>query len=125
MFMLGATEGTACTVTSTDPSQQGECRTADYCTSESGNLLPSGDCWQAPYNGGGSRGTQELPTWGCCVGESSFCKKRMCGSKIVRTHTVDGEDGKVQCCVKDMRWKQGRTANNFILKLLNDLYRYI
>ena len=64
----GAPAGTACTVTSTDPNQQGNCQAADFCTSEEGNLYPSGDCWQAPYNGGGSGGSQGPPAWGCCIG---------------------------------------------------------
>ena len=66
-YHQGAAEGTTCTVTSTDPAQQGECGTADYCTNEGGNLLSSSDCWQAPNRGTPGSGGGGTPAWGCCV----------------------------------------------------------
>ena len=68
ILCLGAPAGTTCTVTTTDPNQQGNCQAADFCVSQEGNLYPSGDCWQASYNGGGSGGSQGPPAWGCCIG---------------------------------------------------------
>lgn len=68
-FPLGAPEGTSCTAT-LDQSQQGECRTVTYCENENGNIFDSGNCWQAPYAGGG--GTGGARTYGCCVGNEKI-----------------------------------------------------